>query len=110
MNFEDKILDLFDEYFRSAPKEEIENDVNYINSIGMNGVSYEEYLTILNGATSYNLRDNGICDDIAFADLFNSTICQIQMGELQDIRIGEEPIVIKWKPSNIGNTTYALAA
>ena len=102
MNFEDKILELFDDYFKSAPREEIERDVSYINSIGMNGVSFEEYVTILNGATSYNLYDNGICDDIAFADMFNNSIQKIQMGELQDIKIGENPIsIFECKPSNI---------
>ena len=110
MNSEDKILDLFDDYFKSASKEEIENDVAYINGIGTNGVTLEQYLTILNSATSYNLSDNGICDDIAFADLFNNTIKKVQMGNDEDIRIGEKPILINCDSGNLGFTTYALAA
>lgn len=110
MNFEDKILGLFDDYFKSAPKEEIQKDVDYINSIGMNGVSFEEYVNILNSATAYNLRDNGICDDIAFADMFNNSIQRIQMGELSEIKLGEEPLSIPCNLANNGLTTYALAA
>lgn len=56
MNFENKILELFDDYFKSAPKEEIERDIAYINSIGMNGVSFEEYIVELNVVTSCNLK------------------------------------------------------
>jgi hypothetical protein len=109
MNFEDKILGLFDDYFKSAPKEEIERDIAYINSIGMNGVSFEEYITILNSATSYNLRDAGICDDIAFADLFNKTIRGVEMGNNKDIKIGQEPLFIPDKLANYSISTYVLA-
>jgi hypothetical protein len=113
MNFEDKILALFDDYFQSTPKDEIEKDVAYANSIGFNGVSFEQYLSILNTATSYNLRDTGICDDIAFADMFNNSIKQITMGNDDTIKIGETPnIFIQCKQANLVPevTKFALAA
>ena len=110
MGFEDNILDLFEDYFKSASKEEIESDVAYINSIGINGVSFEEYVTTLNTATAYYLRDNGICDDIAFADMFNNSIQRIQMGDLNEIKLGEKPIAIPYDPTKMSLTTYALAA
>jgi hypothetical protein len=52
MNTEEKILDLFDDYFKSASAEEIARDVAFVNSIGTNGITLEEYLDNLNHSTS----------------------------------------------------------
>ena len=46
-NEEQKILDLMDQYFATASKEEIARDVEYINSLGTNGITFEQYLTDL---------------------------------------------------------------
>lgn len=54
MNTEEKILDLFDDYFKSASAEEIARDVAFVNSIGTNGITLEEYLDNLNHSTSRN--------------------------------------------------------
>jgi hypothetical protein len=80
MKSEEEILRLFDNYFENAPIEEINKDLSYINNIGFDGVTFEEYVSILNNDTSYNLKEAGICDDIAFSDLFNHLINPIFMG------------------------------
>lgn len=45
---EKKIFDFFDDYFKSASAEEIASDVAFVNSIGTNGITLEEYLYNLN--------------------------------------------------------------
>jgi len=111
MNNEDKILELFDNYFRSAPSEEVEKDLAYINSIGFEGISFEEYVGILNTSTSFNLKEIGLCDDIAFADLFNNSICPIEMGTERVILRTEEIINIDQPQINYGlKVYYSIAA
>lgn len=111
MNTEEKILDLFDDYFKSASAEEIARDVAFVNSIGTNGITLEEYLDNLNHSTSYTLVDNGICDDIAFADMFNNAIQKIQMGNDEFVKMGD---LFEYQPKaiteNFGISTYAFAA
>ena len=85
MTQEEKILALFDEYFENAPKEEIQKDVEYIDSLGKDGISFELYLETLNQATSSIIAQNGVCDDIAFADLFNNSIERVDMGNMDSL-------------------------
>jgi hypothetical protein len=80
MKSEEEILRLFDSYFENTPLEEINKDLSYINNIGFDGVTFEEYVSILNNDTSYNLKETGICDDIKYSDLFNALINPIFMG------------------------------
>lgn len=40
----DDVLDLMDQYFATASKEEIAKDVEYVNNLGTNGISFEEYV------------------------------------------------------------------
>ena len=66
MTQEEQILNLFDEYFKNTPKSEIEKDVKSISGLGTDGISFEDYVAVLNKVTSFSLIETGICDDIAF--------------------------------------------
>lgn len=84
---DEEILNLFDNYFQNAPKEEIEKDVNYIRSLGFEGVTFDEYVNILNNVTSLSLNEAGICDDITYSDFFNKLIGRIDMGNDESIQV-----------------------
>jgi len=117
MNNEEDILKAWDDHFSKLSPEEIEKDVEIINGIGTVGVSYEEYLHILNTVTSYSLVETGLCDDIAFADFFNNSIECVTMGDLVSYEI--LPIVRVLASQTItnesidviaGESNYAMAA
>lgn len=113
MNQEHDILKSLDDYFRSVSRSEIETDVSYINSLGSLGVSYDDYLQNLNTITSLNLVEIGVCDDVAYADLFNSTILTVKMDDTSKVKLAEPLIVGAYKPAfevKAGESNYALAA
>ena len=110
MKSEDEILKMFDAYFENASIEEINKEVALINNLGFEGVTFEEYLSGLNNVTAYNLKETGICDDIAYADLFNHLINPIEMG---NNKIVESIQCIKVSIPNAlfaYNVQYSLAA
>ena len=81
MNQEEKILSLFDQYFKETDLNKILGDYNYVNSLGGVGITFEEYLENLNSVTAYPLAQSGICDDIAYSDFYNDLFEQIVMGD-----------------------------
>jgi hypothetical protein len=81
MNQEENILALFDQYFKNAEEKQLLEDINYVDSLGKVGVSFEEYLGNLNALAAIPLVETGICDDIAFGDLYKSLISVIAMGD-----------------------------
>jgi hypothetical protein len=98
MKAEDKILELFDEYFETADETEIETDIKYVNSLGTNGVSFEEYIEILNEVTSLSLKETGLCDDILYSKDYNKLISEIQMDDIKAVTILSTEI--KVQPEN----------
>jgi hypothetical protein len=100
MGQEDQILALFEQYFKTADHSEIQNDINYINSLGSNGISYEDYIEVLNKVTSLNLKETGLCDDIAYADLFNDLISPIKMDDLDSFTVINDSIRIQFNKSH----------
>jgi hypothetical protein len=100
MKQEDKILALFDKYFETVDQSEICNDIKYIKSLGSGGVSFEEYIEILNKVTSLTLKETGLCDDIAYADLFKNLISPIQMDDLDSFKIINSSINIEFDKSH----------
>jgi hypothetical protein len=100
MTQEDQILALFEQYFKTANQSEIQNDVDYINSLGAKGVSYEDYIEVLNKVTSLNLKETGLCDDIAYADLFNDLISPIKMDDLNSFTVINDSICIQFNKSH----------
>ena len=112
----EKILGFLDEYFSTASQEEIESDIALVNKlIGSNGISFDGYLENLNEATAYSLVETGLCDDIAYADLFNNSIRPVQMGEsivtvlLQEVKI-PSPLNTQNISLKAGESSYAMAA
>jgi|GEM_PF-2319429 hypothetical protein len=81
MSNEQNILTLFDQYFEVADKNEILEDIGFVNSLGKQGMSFEEYLQNLNAIAAIPLAETGICDDIAYRDLYNSLISPISMDD-----------------------------
>jgi hypothetical protein len=57
MTHEESILSLFDQYFSNADKQEIQKDVEYINSLGKDGVTFEQYLENLDSITAFPTKD-----------------------------------------------------
>jgi len=60
MNEDEKILALMDQYFDTTEPEQLADDLKYVDSLGSEGVSFDEYLDILNDVTSFELDENGI--------------------------------------------------
>lgn len=115
MTEEEKILRAWDEHFQKLSLEEIEKDIEIINSIGPVGVSYEDYLHILNTVTSLTLTETGLCDDIAFADFFNRSIMDVQMDNSHSFTLIEiTGTDNKFTSESIcviaGESNYAMAA
>lgn len=120
MTEEENILNAWEEHFRSLSAKEIAEDIEKVNSIGSIGVSYEDYLYILNTVTSHSLAETGLCDDIAFADFFNRTIIGVEMGKSNTFTIIKDKeilhivmndsIVNEMFHSVSGENTYAMAA
>jgi len=52
MTNEEKILELFENYFSNASTLELNEDVAQINVLGNEGVTFEEYVEHLNNVTS----------------------------------------------------------
>lgn len=109
MSPEDEILQLLEEYFKNATQDEIKKDVDYINSLGTTGVTFDEYLNALNRVTSYSLLETGVCDDIAFADFFNKSISPIQMDELDKITL-VETTKIPCNSNQLYSVTHSIRA
>jgi hypothetical protein len=114
MDAEEKILQLFEQYFATATDEEIKADVDYINGLGNAGIAFEDYLDTLNHATAYSLIETGLCDDIAYADLFNNTISQVEMDNFNTITVLDSFVQISFEflysKETVCESNYALAA
>ncbi len=108
---EENILALFDQYFEVADKNQILDDINFINSLGKQGISYEEYLQNLNAIAAIPLAETGICDDIAYKDLYNSLISLISMGDYKRFQTIES---VKFESIHsdylASENTYSMAA
>lgn len=116
MTHEEQILALFDRYFKEASKGEIENDTKFIQNLGTEGISYEQYIDALNKVTSFNLADTGICDDVAYSDFFKKLISPIKMDDLMQMKMVES-IKLRFQQntdyhpvSGVGEENYAMAA
>jgi len=83
-----------EDYFNSAPQSEIEADVHFVNSIGPKGVSFERYVEGLNDVAVSNLLQSGVIDDIAYSDYFNNSIQDVQMGNLNELIVLQERIIV----------------
>jgi hypothetical protein len=86
MSEEEKILALMDQYFEKTDSKQLNEDLKFITNLGADGVTFEEYLDILNDVTSVELAENGICDDIAYVDLFRSLMSKISMDDCNKIQ------------------------
>lgn len=82
MTEDEKILALMDQYFDTTDPKQLADDLKYVNSLGSEGVTFDEYLDILNDVTSFELAENGICDDIAYSDYFNKSIMPVMMDKV----------------------------
>lgn len=111
MSEEDKILALMDQYFENTDPKQLTEDLKFVNSLGADGVSFEEYLDILNDVTSVELAKNGICDDIAYMDLFSNLISGISMDDFNNIQT-ISPCYLESSHSGFvaSENNYALAA
>lgn len=111
MNNEENILALLDQYFEAADKKEILADMNFVNSLGKQGVSFEEYLQNLNAIAAIPLAETGICDDIAYRDLYNSLISPISMDDYNRFQTIES-VYFESAHSNYlaSDNTYPMAA
>jgi len=105
-----EILDLFDVYFDNVSSTELENDKKFVESQGFNGISFDEYLNILNTSTSIDSNPLGICDDIAYSDLYNKLIGKIEMGTAELRTINETLIETSLNNEFENDESLAFAA
>ncbi len=111
MSQDHPILTLIDEYFARAAKDEINNDVEYINSIGKEGVSFEQYLQNLDSITAFPIAEIGVCDDIAYSDYYNNLIAVVSMDDFSKFRIVTSIIIDNTQPAfSTSENTYSIAA
>lgn len=112
MTQEDNILALFDQYFAKADKKEIENDVAYINSLGTEGISFEQYLENLDAITAFPLAETGVCDDIAYSDYYNNLISAVSMDDFSDFKTVKESFQFESNQTSFlaSESTFLLAA
>ena len=111
MKQEEDILALFDQYFKVAQEDQILEDIGFVNSLGKQGVSFEEYLQNLNAIAAIPLAETGICDDIAYRDIYNSLISSISMDDYHRFQTIES-IHFESSHSNYfaSDNTYSMAA
>lgn len=112
MSHEESILALFDQYFSKADKQEIQEDVNYVNSLGKDGVTFEQYLENLDSITAFPIAETGVCDDIAYSDYYNNLIAAVSMDDFNDFQIIESRYEVEFEHSffSASENTYSMAA
>jgi hypothetical protein len=115
MNHEDQILALLDEYFRTAPKSEIENDAKFIDGLGAHGISFEEYLRSLSGLNQFFKAPDVIFDDVVCIDDYSKSIRSILMENGNGIVFLKKYIQVGFRDSNFatskaGESNYAMVA
>ena len=100
-----------DQYFENTDPMQLNEDLKFVTNLGADGVTFEEYLDILNDVTSVELAENGICDDIAYMDLFRNLISKISMDDCNEIQTVSP---FHFKSSHSGyiasENNYAMAA
>jgi hypothetical protein len=94
MNELNTILQSLDNYFERASPKEIEEDLRKVNDLKHEGVTFEEYIQTLNLVSASNIIEVGVCDDIAFADLFNESILNVRMGDISQFKL-ESPTFVR---------------
>lgn len=112
MTQEETILLLFDQYFATAGKDELREDVEFINSLGKEGVTFEQYLENLDSITAFHLAETGVCDDIAYSDYYNSLIAAVSMDDFNQFQIIQATYNFEFAHSSFtaGENTYSMAA
>lgn len=112
MTQEEIILSLFDQYFASADKKQIERDLAYVNSIGKEGITFEQYLENLDSITAFPIAETGICDDIAYSDYYNNLISAISMDDFSVFRTVNQSFQFESDQSSFlaSERTFLLAA
>lgn len=112
MTQEDTILALFDEYFATADKNEIERDVKFVNSIGKEGITFEQYLENLDSITAFPIAETGVCDDIAYSDYYNNLIAAVSMDNFSEFTTVKESFEFESNQSSFlaSESTFLLAA
>jgi hypothetical protein len=112
MSQEDSILSLFDQYFSNADKQQISEDVDYVNSLGKDGVTFEQYLENLDSITAFPIAGTGVCDDIAYSDYYNNLIAAVSMDDFDDFQIIESNCYVEFEHSSFysSENIYSMAA
>lgn len=112
MTSEETILALFDQYFAKADNVELQEDVNYINSLGKDGVTFEQYLENLDSITAFPLAETGVCDDIAYSDYYNNLIAAVSMDDFHYFQLIECSCNVEFEHSSFtaSENTYSMAA
>lgn len=112
MTQEDNILSLFEQYFATADKQEIQKDVAYVNSLGKDGISFEQYLENLDSITAFPIAETGVCDDIAYSDYYTNLISAVSMDDFHNFKTIEESLQVESNQSSFfaSESTFLLAA